>query len=130
MTELSGALLAKIDKLIDDIRNNQPQLGSDRLNVGDNDSITTGTQLTVTFTLNPQWITHLVEAYADKKIGCTYTWIINGASYNYNDVKFHKGKIVSGETVQTITLIVVNTSGSSVDIDYFIEGWGDRREGL
>ena len=130
MTNISGALLAKIEKLVDAMRENQPQLGSDRFNVGSSDNIVTGTQLTVTFTLNPQWITHLVKAYADSRTGCTYQWVIDGKAYGYNEVEFHMGKIVSGEAVQTIVLIIANTSGSTVSVDYYIMGWGDRREGL
>jgi len=130
MAEISDAILVKLERLIDAMRENQPQLGSNRFNVGSSDNIATGTQLTVTFTLNPQWITHLVKAYADSKTGCTYQWIIDGKLYDYNEVEFHMGKIVSGETAQTITLIIANTSGSTVTVDYYIIGWGDRREGL
>ena len=127
---MNEVLEKKLEKLIDAMRENEPQFGSDRFNVGDSDNITTGTSLTVTFTLNPQWITHLVKAYSDKRTGCTYKWIINGKLYEYNEVEFHKGKVVSGETVQTITLIIANTSGSTATVDYFIMGWGDRREGI
>ena len=127
---MNEALEKKLEKLIDAMRENEPQLGADKFNVGDTDDITTGTSLTVTWTLNPQWITHLVKAYADNRTGCTYKWIINGKLREYNEVKFHKGKVVSGETVQTITLIIANSSGSTVTIDYLVMGWGDRREGL
>ena len=120
----------KLEKLIDAMRENQPQLGAEKFNVGDSDDIATGTELTLTWTLHPQWITHLVKAYSDKRTGCTYKWYIDGKLHGYNEVKFYQGKIVSGETTQTITLIVANTSGSTVNIDYFILGWGDRREGL
>jgi hypothetical protein len=71
-----------------------------------------------------------VKAYADSRTGCTYQWIIDGKTYDYNEVEFYLGKIVSGETLQTITLIIANTSGSTQTVDYYIVGWGDRREGL
>ena len=127
---MNEALEKKLGKLIDAMRENEPQLGADKFNVGDTDDITTGTSLTVTWTLNPQWITHLVKAYADNRTGCTYKWIINGKLYEYNEVEFYKGKISSGEIAQTIVLIIANASGSTATIDYMIIGWGDRREGL
>ena len=127
---MNEVLEKKLEKLIDAMRENQPGLGADKFNVGDSDDIATGTALTVSWILNPQWITHLLKAYADKRTSCTYKWIINGKLYKYNEVEFYKGKVVSGETVQTITLIIANTSGSTVTIDYYCMGWGDRREGL
>ena len=127
---MNEKLEKKLEKLIDAKRENEPQLGSDRLNVGGSDDILTGTSLTVTWTLNPQWITHLVKAYADNRTGCTYKWIINGKLYEYNEVEFYKGKISSGEIAQTIVLVIANTSGSTATVDYMIIGWGDRREGL
>ena len=127
---MNEKLEKKLEKLIDAKRENEPQLGSDRLNVGGSDDILTGTSLTVTWTLNPQWITHLVKAYADNRTGCTYKWIINGKLYEYNEVEFYKGKISSGEIAQTIVLIIANASGSTATVDYMIIGWGDRREGL
>ena len=127
---MNELLEKKLEKLIDAMRENQPGLGADKFNVGDSDDIATGTALTVSWILNPQWITHLLKAYADKRTSCTYKWIINGKLHEYNEVEFHKGKVVSGETVQTITLIIANASGSTVTVDYFIMGWGDRREGL
>jgi len=120
----------KLEKLIDAMRENQPQLGADKFNSGGSDDIPTGTELTLTWNVYSQWITHLVKAYADNRTGCTYQWIINGKLYEYNEMEFYKGKVVSGETVQTITLIIANTSGSTVTIDYMVIGWGDRREGL
>jgi len=127
---MNEKLEKKLEKLIDAKRENEPQLGSDRLNVGGSDDILTGTSLTVTWTLNPQWITHLVKAYADNRTGCTYKWIINGKLYEYNEVEFYKGKISSGEIAQTIVLVIANASGSTATVDYMIIGWGDRREGL
>ena len=127
---MNEVLEKKLEKLIDAMRENAPQLSADKFNVGDSDNILTGTELTITWTLNPQWITHLIKAYADNRTNCRYKWLINGKLYEYNEVEFYKGKVVSGETVQTITLIIGNTSGSVVTIDYFVQGWGDRREGL
>ena len=127
---MNEQLEQKLEKLIDAMRKNYPQLGSDRFYVGDTDSIATGTQLTVTFTLNPNWITHLDTAYADSRTGCTYKWLINGRLYELNEVSFAYGRIVSGETVSTIVLIIANTSGSTQTIGYFVKGWGNRREGL
>jgi len=127
---MNEILEKKLEKLIDAMRENAPQLGADKFNVGDTDNIATGTRLTVTWSLNPQWITHLTKAYADNRTGCTYKWVINGKLREYNEVEFYKGKVVSGETVQTITLIIANSSGSTVTIDYSVIGWGDRREGL
>jgi len=123
-------LVPDIKKLIADIRNNEPQLGSDKFFSGDSDDITTGTSLTVTWTLNPQWITHLVKTYADDRAGCTYSWFIDGKAYSLNEVEFYKGRIISGEQVTTVTLIIANASGSTQTIGYFLQGWGNRREGL
>ena len=120
----------KLDKLIDAMRENQPQFGSKKFNVGGSDDIPSGTELTLTWILYPQWISHLVKAYSDKRTGCTYKWYIDGKLHDYNEVEFYQGKIVSGETTQTITLIIANTSGSTVNVDYFVLGWGDKREGL
>ena len=127
---MNKVLEGKLEKLIDAMRENQPQLGAEKFNVGDSDDIASGSALTLTWTLYPQWITHLVKTYADNRTGCTYKWLIDGKLYEYNEVEFYKGKVVSGETVQTITLIIANTSGSTVTIDYMVIGWGDRREGL
>ena len=127
---MNEALEEKLEKLIDAMRENQPQLGAEKFNVGGSDDIATGSALTLTWTLYPQWITHLVKAYADNRTGCTYKWIINGKLYEYNEVEFYKGKISSGEIAQTIVLIIANASGSTATVDYMIIGWGDRREGL
>ena len=127
---MNEQLEKKLEKLIDAMRENQPQLGADKFNTGDSDDIPTGTELTLTWNVYSQWITHLVKAYSDKRTGCTYKWIINGKLYEYNEVEFYCGKVVSGETVQTIVLIIANTSGSTVSVDYSVMGWGDRREGL
>ena len=121
---------AKLNKVLDDMRNNHPQFGSDRFFTGASYDITTGTELTVTFTLNPEWITHLVKAYADARTDCTYKWIIDGKSYALNEVEFYKGRIVSQQTVSLIVLKVANASGSTQTVDYYVQGWGDRREGL
>ena len=117
-------------KVIADMRQNFPQLGSDRFYVGDTDDIATGTQLTVTFTLNPEWITYLEKAYADSRTGCTYKWMIDGKLYELNEVSFTNGRIISGEQVSTIVLIIANTSGTTQTVGFFVKGWGDRREGL
>ena len=127
---MNEQLEKKLEKLIDAMRENQPQLGADKFNSGASDDIPTGTELTLTWNVYSQWITHLVKAYSDKRTGCTYKWIINGKLYEYNEVEFYCGKVVSGETVQTIVLIIANTSGSTVSVDYYVMGWGDRQEGL
>ena len=125
-----GDLEQDFRKVIADMRQNFPQLGSDRFYVGDTDDIATGTQLTVTFTLNPQWITHLEKAYADSRTGCTYKWMIDGKLCELNEVSFTNGRIISGEQVSTIVLIIANTSGTTQTVGFFVKGWGDRREGL
>ena len=121
MTELDE----KIQTLIDAMLENQPRKTSDRYMVGDTDDIATGTSLTVTWTLNKQWVTRLVKAYADSRTGCTYTWNVDGKSYTLNELEFYKGKPLTGET---IVLVIANTSGSTQTVGYFVSGWGDRVE--
>ena len=122
MTELEE----KIQILIEAMLENQPRKTSDRYFTGDTDDITTGTSLTVTFTLSKQWVVRLLKAYADSRTGCTYTWIIDGKSYDLNELEFYKGKPITGET---IVLIIANTSGITQTVGYFIQGWGDLKAG-
>ena len=117
----------KIEKLIDAFRENMPSKESDRFMVGDTDDINTGTSLTVTFTLSKSWVTRLIKAYSDSRSGCTYTWNIDGKSYNLNELEFYKGKPLVGEE---IVLVIANTSGSTQALGYFVSGWGDRVGGV
>ena len=120
MTELDE----KIALLIDALLENAPRRTSDRYFVGDTDDITTGTSLTVTFTLSKLWVTRLVKAYADSRTGCTYTWNIDGKSYSLNELEFYKGKPLTGEK---IVLVIANTSGSTQTMGYYVMGWGDLK---
>ena len=117
----------KIEKLIDAFRENMPSKESDRFMAGDTDVIANNTSLTVTFTLSKLWVTRLIKAYADSRSGCTYTWNIDGKSYNLNELEFYKGKPLVGEE---IVLVIANTSGSTQTVGYFVSGWGDRVGGV
>ena len=119
MTELEE----KLNTLIEAMLENQPRKTSDRYFVGDTDDIATGTSLMVAFTLSKLWVTRLVKAYADSRTGCTYTWNIDGKSYNLNELEFYQGKPLTGEK---IVLVIANTSGSTQAVGYFISGWGDK----
>jgi hypothetical protein len=112
----------KIQTLVETMLENQPRKTSDRYFSGDTDDITTGTSLTVTWTLNKLWVTRLTNAYADSRTGCTYTWLIDGKSYSLNKLEFYQGKPITGET---IVLVIANTSGSTQTVGYYIMGWGD-----
>ena len=116
----------KLQILIDALLENQPRKTSDRYFVGDTDTILAGTQLTVTFSLSKDYVVRLVEAYADARTDCNYTWVIDGQSYTLNEVKFYLGKPITGES---ITLIIANTSAADVIIAYYIVGWGDFKAG-
>ncbi len=118
--------LEQIDKLVEALLENQPRRTSDRFFVGDTDTILLGTQLTVTFRLDPQYVVRLVRAYADARTGCNYTWMIDGKATNLNEVDYYLGKPITGES---ITLIIANTSAVDVDIGYFLSGWGDLKAG-
>ena len=126
MQTMTG-LEEKIQDLVEAMLENQPRKESDRFMVGDTDDINTGTSLTVTFTLSKLWVTRLIKAYADSRSGCTYTWNIDGKSYNLNELEFYKGKPLVGEE---IVLVVANTSGSTQTVGYFVSGWGDRVGGV
>ena len=122
MTELEE----KLQTLVDAMLENQPRKTSDRFFSGDTDDILTGTSLTVTFTLSAQWVIRLLKAYADSRTGCTYSWLVDGKSYDINELEFYMGKPI---TAETITLIVANTSGSTQTVGYYIKGWGDLKAG-
>ena len=108
----------KLQILIDALLENQPRKTSDRYFVGDTDTILAGTQLTVTFSLSKDYVVRLVEAYADARTDCNYTWVIDGKAYTLNEVKFYLGKPITGES---ITLIIANTSAADVIIAYYIK---------
>lgn len=122
MTELEEKLQILVDAMLE----NQPRKTSDRFFSGDTDDILTGTSLTVTFTLSAQWVIRLLKAYADSRTGCTYSWLVDGKSYDINELEFYMGKPI---TAETITLIVANTSGSTQTVGYYIKGWGDLKAG-
>ena len=119
MTELED----KLQELIDQMRENQPKVSSDRFFTGDTDDIATGTSLEVTFTLSSQWVIRLLKAYADSRTGCTYKWNIDGKIHELNEVEFYKGKPI---TAENIVLKISNTSGSTQTVGYYIQGWGDK----
>ena len=114
----------KLQTLIDALLENMPSKNSDRFFTADTDDILTGTQLTVTFSLSKLWVIRLLEAYADSRTGCTYTWNIDGKPYGINTVEFYKGKPITGES---IVLVIANTSGSTQTVGYYIKGWGDLK---
>ena len=115
----------KAQMLIDVLLENLPRVTSDRFFVGDTDTILSGNQLTVTFTLSTMYVVRLTEAYCDARTDCTYTWVIDGNAYNINEVKFFLGKPVHSD----ITLIIANTSLVDVDVGYYLMGWGDLKAG-
>lgn len=102
---------------------NQPSVKSDRFFVGDVDTVAAGTSLTVTFTLNPLYVTRLVEGYCDEVPGLSYLWVIDGVWTPLNEIKYHQGKVVHND----IKLIVYNPTGTDEDVGYYIYGWGDQK---
>lgn len=118
--------MERLELMVESLLENMPRKTSDRYFVGDTDTILAGTQLTVTFSLSKDYVVRLVNAYADARTGCNYTWVIDGKTYGLNEVEFYLGKPITGES---ITLIIANTSGVDVDVAYFIQGWGDSRAG-
>ena len=123
---MTPELEEKLNILVDAMLENQPRRESDRFFTGDVDTILSGTALTVTFSLNALFVVKVVEVYADARTGCTYAWVINGAAYTLNELQFYKGKPVSGDSIK---LIISNTSLISVDVGYYIKGWGDMKTG-
>jgi len=115
----------RIDMLIRAQMENQPRVTSDRYFAADTDTVAFGAQLTVTFTLSKLYVVRLVKAYADARVDCTYTWMIDGVASSFNEVEYYMGKPVHMD----IVLIIANTGLADVDVGYYIMGWGDLRGG-
>jgi hypothetical protein len=122
-----NGLELKLDKLIAVMLENQPSLKSDRFCAGDTDTITAGTQLTITFVVDERWIVRLTEFYADAVVGLDYQWIINGQVYPMSEGEFYLGKPIARGS--DIKLIIENSTASDEDIAYRITGWGDLVSG-
>lgn len=121
---MTEELLRNIRKQLAVQLENQPAINSDRFFVGDSDTVTAGTSLTVTFTLNPLFVTRLVEGYCDEVPGLSYLWVINGVVTPLNLVKYHLGKVVHDD----IKLVISNPTGSDEEVGYYVQGWGDLKE--
>jgi hypothetical protein len=122
-----NGLEQKLDKLIAVMLENQPSLKSDRFCAGDTDTISAGTQLTVTFVVDERWIVRLTKFYADAVVGLDYQWIINGQVYPMSEGEFYLGKPIARGS--DIKLIIANPTASDEDIAYRIVGWGDLVSG-
>ena len=102
---------------------NQPSVKSDRFYVGDVDTVGAGTSLTLTFVLNPAYVTRVVEGYCDEVPGLSYLWVIDGVGTPINELKYYQGKPVHN----TIQLIISNPTAADEDIGYYLYGWGDLK---
>jgi hypothetical protein len=122
-----NGLEQKLDKLIAVTLENQPSLKSDRFCAGDTDTITAGTQLTITFAVDERWIVRLTKFYADAVVGLDYQWIINGQVYPMSEGEFYLGKPIARGS--DIKLIIANPTASDEDVAYRIVGWGDLVSG-
>jgi hypothetical protein len=119
--------MGKIDKLIHVLLENQPSVESDRFCTGDTDTITAGTQLTITFVVGERWIVRLTKFYADAVVGLDYQWIINGQVYPMSEGEFYLGKPIARGS--DIKLIIENPTASDEGVAYRITGWGDLVNG-
>jgi hypothetical protein len=122
-----NSLEQKLDKLIAVTLENQPSLKSDRFCAGDTDTISAGTELTITFVIDERWIVRLTKFYADAVVGLDYRWIINGQVYPMSEGEFYLGKPIARGS--DIKLIIANPTASDEDIAYRIIGWGDLVSG-
>jgi hypothetical protein len=122
-----NSLEQKLDKLIAVMLENQPSLKSDRFCAGDTDTITAGTELTITFVVDERWIVRLTKFYADAVVGLDYQWIINGQVYPMSEGEFYLGKPIARGS--DIKLIIENPTASDEDVAYRITGWGDLVSG-
>ena len=102
---------------------NEPSVKSDRFFVADGDTVAASTQLTVTFTLSPLFITRLLEGYCDVREGLSYLWVIDGVVTPLNEVKYHLGKVVHND----IKLIISNPTATDEEVGYYLYGWGDQK---
>lgn len=118
---MTEELLREIDRKLTVQLENQPSVKSDRFFVGDTDTVSAGTSLTVTFELEKLWVTRLVEGYADARDGLLYSWIIDGQTIPLNEIKFYQGKPVHDD----IKLIIENPTADDQEVGYYIYGWGD-----
>ena len=122
MTELEEKLLLLVDAMLE----NQPRKTSDRFDAGGTHTLATGYSARFTFDLDlPKYVCRLVKAYADSRTGCTYSWNINGKTWELNEQEFYLGKPIYANPVLT----VANTSGVSQTFGYKIIGWGDLKAG-
>jgi hypothetical protein len=115
-----------MQQLVEGFLENMPRKTSDRYFAGNTTTVLAGTQLTATFTLDKTYVVRLVKAYADARTGCTYQWWINGLVFVLNEIEFHMGKPVTGDS---IILIYANPTAADVVIMYSIQGWGDSKSG-
>jgi hypothetical protein len=122
-----NSLEQKLDKLIAVMLENQPSLKSDRFCAGDTDTITAGTELTITFVVDERWIVRLTKFYADAVVGLDYQWVINGQLYPMSEGEFYLGKPIARGS--DIKLIIANPTASDEDVAYRIVGWGDLVSG-
>lgn len=118
---MTEELLREIDRKLTVQLENQPSVKSDRFFVGDTDTVSAGTSLTVTFELEKLWVTRLVEGYADARDGLLYSWIIDGQTIPLNEIKFYQGKPVHSD----IKLLIENPTADDQEVGYYIYGWGD-----
>jgi len=117
------ALAEKLERLIEQIQENQPRLASDRFFVGDSDTIAAETSLTVRFVIEKLWVVHLHKTYCDARAGLTYKWVIDGKTTKLNEAEFPWGKTIHND----IVLIVSNPTANAAEVGYYIGGWGDLR---
>ena len=102
---------------------NAPRRDSDRFIIGDTDTVSAGTSLTVTFTVNTDlFMVHLHKFYCDAIGGWNYMWISHGQPFDLNEGEYPWGKTVHAN----IILIINNPTASDGEVSYFIEGWGDK----
>ena len=121
MTELEELLRDVLESILE----NQPRKSSERYNVGKSDNtVITGTAMTITFTLVDLYVTRLVEAYAALRTNCAYSWNINGKTNELSEIEFIGGLPI---TAKTIVLKITNSGGTDQSVPYFLKGWGDLK---
>ena len=119
---ISQELLNKLDEFLTRALENEPSINSDRFCVGTFVSLEPGTYTRIAFTLSPLWLHRLIEAYADARELCTYSWFIEGKEIEFNQFKFYKGKAVRDK----IVLQVENCGALAQEISVYIMGWADQ----
>jgi hypothetical protein len=117
----------KLEKFIAVSLENMPRVQADRCCTGNNDTITAGTRVTITFVVDERWILRLTKFYADAVVGLDYQWVINGQVYPMSEGEFYLGKPIARGS--DIKLIIENSTASDEDVAYRIVGWGDLVSG-